>query len=191
MKVNSLDTPQYWPASYSLISRSKKIWPIPTALPPWYLQLRSAKMIHKIHRQAVLSVSVWFLHLPADRLLYCLGHWPDLISTVCALWDAGTANSREASPSSGSGQNLYGLLHATSSKKGWQGVSCRFSHPLFRCVFHCKRIQHLLFKLKTVSVHIWHRSNFASVDCSETREIPDVKNVGLREGTARSTLKHQ
>lgn len=66
-----------------------------------------------------------------------------------------------------------------------------YGHPLFGCVFHCERIQHLLFRLKTVSVHIWHRSNFASVDCSETREIPDVKNMHLQEGTAGSTLEHQ
>lgn len=75
----------------------------------------------------MLSVSVWFLHLPADRLLYCLGHWLDLISTVCALRDAGTANSREASASSGSGQNPYGLLHTKSPKKGWQDVSRIFT----------------------------------------------------------------
>lgn len=34
VKVNSLDTSQYWPTSYSFISKSKKIWPIPTAHPP-------------------------------------------------------------------------------------------------------------------------------------------------------------
>lgn len=68
---------------------------------------------------------------------------------------------------------------------------CIYSHPLFQHMFHCKRIQHLLFKLVTVSVHIWHRGNFASVDCSETGEIPDMKNMHLWEGTAHSTLDHQ
>lgn len=34
VKVNSLETSHYWPTSYSFISKSKKIWPIPTAHPP-------------------------------------------------------------------------------------------------------------------------------------------------------------
>lgn len=86
VKVNSLDTSHYWPTSYSFISKSKKIWPIPTAHPPHdiYKSDQPRWYITKIHRQTVLSVSVWFLRLPADRLLYCLGHWPDLSGAVCA-----------------------------------------------------------------------------------------------------------
>lgn len=101
---------------------------------------------------------------------------------------AGMLAQQTPSASAGSGQNLCGVFHTTSPKKKDHRI---YGHPLFGCVFHCERIQHLLFRLKTVSVHIWHRSNFASVDCSETREIPDVKNMHLQEGTARSTLEHQ
>lgn len=53
-----------------------------------------------------------------------------------------------------------------------------YSHPLFQNVFHCKRIQYLLLKLKTVSPDIWHRSNVAF---AMKPEIPDVKNMHLGE----------
>lgn len=180
MKVSSIDTPWYWPTSYSLISKSKKIWPIPTALPlPQYLQIISAKMkIMKIHRQTVLSVSAWFLHLPADSLFYCLGHWLDLSSTLCPLW--WWHNKRQGKLWQRT-KPVWFVAHWIARRQMAITYHLYSKPPIFRCVFHCERIQHLLFKLKTVSVHIWHRSNFSSLDCSEIRKIPNVQNMHLWE----------
>lgn len=86
-------------------------------------------------------------------------------------------------------KKLHGLLHAKSTKKDDRMYDVNLvTHS--QHVFNCKRLQHLLFELKIVSVHIWHRSNFPSVGCSET-EIPDVKNLHLGEVTAQSTSEHQ
>lgn len=160
--------------------------------PPPTLFTRSAKMIHKEDTQAdcafslslVSPSSCWQTPLLLGTLTrphqYCVrpsGCWH-------SKQQGGFFKLRQWKK-----KNLHGLLHAKLPKKDDRMYDVNLvTHS--QHVFNCKRLQHLLFELKIVSVHIWHRSNFPSVGCSET-EIPDVKNVHLGEVTAQSTSEHQ
>lgn len=126
-------------------------------------------MVHKIHRQTVLSVSVWFLHLPAPPLL--LGTLAAPQQCCLCLQDVNTANSREALATSDSGWNLRSCT-LNCQKKGWQDVwgtftathasgACSTARESSICRWNCQ-CSHLAQKY----LHLW---------TAVKPEIPDIK----------------
>lgn len=124
---------------------------------PWYLQARSAKMVDKEDTQADCAFSLSVVS-PSS-----CWQTPLLLRTLAGpqqccqrLQDVDTANSREALATSDRMKPVQ--LHTKLPKKKKMTRCMRYIHsyPHFWCMFHCMRIQHL--PLKTVSVHIWHRS---------------------------------
>lgn len=135
---------------------------------PWYLQVRSAKMVHKEDTQADCAFSLSVVS-PSScwQTPLLLGTLAGPQQCCLCLQDVDTANSREALATSDTGWNLCSCT-LNRQKKRWQDVWGTFTATHTSGACSAARESSICgWKL---SVFTFGTEVFASVDCSETRD---------------------